>query len=81
MWLVYILELADGSYYTGITNNLEKRLKIHASGKGSKYVKARLPIKSVIYTEEVENRSIASKREIEIKKLSHEQKGKLNEIS
>jgi putative endonuclease len=40
-WFVYILECLDGSYYTGITNNLENRIKAHKSGKGSKYVLSR----------------------------------------
>ena len=40
-WCVYILECLDGSYYTGITNNIEKRMNAHKSGKGSKYIKAK----------------------------------------
>ena len=78
MWSVYILELYDGSYYTGCTNNLEKRLKVHSEGKGSKYVKTRLPIVSVVHLEEgFENRSEAQKREAEIKKLTRKEKEKL----
>ena len=42
-WLVYLLKCSDGSIYTGITNNLNRRMKAHASGKGSKYVRSRLP--------------------------------------
>lgn len=76
VWTVYILQLSNDSYYTGITNNLERRLKHHADGKGSKYVRAHLPF-CVIYQEFVLNRSVASKREIEIKKLSRKQKEQL----
>jgi len=43
-WCVYMLELADGSYYTGIAKNLELRLSVHRSGEGSKYVRSRLPL-------------------------------------
>lgn len=72
-WVVYILKLNDNSYYTGITNNLKERLKKHRNKKGSKYVASRLPC-SVVYMEQAKDRSAASKREIEIKKLSREQK-------
>jgi putative endonuclease len=43
-WLVYILVCSDGTYYTGITNNLEKRVAKHNSGKGAKYTKTRRPV-------------------------------------
>ena len=72
-WIVYILECRDGSFYTGITNNLIKRLEMHISGNGSKYLRGRLPIK-LIYKESLSNRSQASKREIEIKKLNKKEK-------
>ena len=72
-WIVYILECRDGSFYTGITNNLIKRLEMHISGNGSKYLRGRLPIK-LIYKEGLSNRSQASKREIEIKKLNKKEK-------
>ena len=72
-WIVYILECRDGSFYTGITNNLIKRLEMHISGNGSKYLRGRLPIK-LIYNEGLSNRSQASKREIEIKKLNKKEK-------
>ena len=73
MWLVYILECADKSFYTGITTNLENRLQTHKEGKGAKYMKGRSPF-TLIYTEEYNNRSEASKREIEIKSLTKRQK-------
>ena len=63
----------DNSIYTGISNDLTKRLETHANGNGSKYIRTRLPFK-LIYTEECQNRSIALKREIEIKKLSKKNK-------
>ena len=72
-WLVYMLECSDNSIYTGITNNLEKRLKKHQSGDGAKYLRGRLPIK-LIYKELFINRSEATKREISIKKMSKKEK-------
>lgn len=68
-WCVYILQCGDGSLYTGITNNLEERLKAHESGTGAKYTKSRAPF-VVKYTESNHSRSAASKREWEIKQLS-----------
>lgn len=67
-WLIYLLECKDGSYYTGITNDLDSRLKAHASGKGSKYVKSRGFLKT-LKTKKCENKSQALKYEIEVKKL------------
>ena len=63
----------DNTIYTGISNNLKKRLDAHAKGKGSRYVRARLPFK-LIYTEDCQSRRIAMKREIEIKKLDKKNK-------
>ncbi|MDA9288902.1 GIY-YIG nuclease family protein [Alphaproteobacteria bacterium] len=75
-WLVYMLECSDNSIYTGITNNLEERLKTHQSGNGAKYLRGRLPIK-LVYKENLLNRSEATKREIYIKKMSKKEKKKL----
>jgi len=75
-WVVYILECADGSLYTGITNDLESRIAAHESGKGAKYTKGRGPF-TLLYQEECDTRSIATKREISIKSLSREEKRKL----
>ena len=72
-WLVYMLECSDNSIYTGITNNLDKRLKKHQSGDGAKYLRGRLPIK-IVYKELFINRSEATKREISIKKMSKKEK-------
>lgn len=69
-YFVYILECSDGSLYTGIAKDVEKRLEEHnSSEKGAKYTKVRRPVK-LIYSESSEDRSCASKREYEIKKLS-----------
>ena len=76
MWFVYLLECNDGTYYCGITNNLDNRISKHNSGKGAKYTKTRLPV-SLYYYEESPNRSEASRREYQIKKLSRENKIKL----
>lgn len=72
-WLVYILKCRDGSYYTGITNDLPKRLKAHTAGTASKYTRLRLPVK-VVCRERQNNKSQALQRELEIKKLSRAQK-------
>lgn len=69
MWYVYILKCNDGTLYTGITNNLDKRVSSHNKGTGAKYTKTRLPVE-VVYHEEATDRSEASKREHQIKKLS-----------
>lgn len=73
MYYVYIGLCSDGSLYTGFTNNLEERFKTHNSGKGAKYTRSRLPIR-LVYHESFDNKSIALKREIEIKSLSHKEK-------
>lgn len=72
-YVVYILECSDGSLYTGITNNLEKRLQMHTAGKASKFTRARLPIK-LVYTEGEYSKGEALSREIAIKKLTKSQK-------
>ena len=70
---VYILRCNDDSLYTGWTNNLEKRLKAHSSGKGAKYTKARLPV-DIVYYEEFEDKIEAMRREYAIKKLTRKEK-------
>ena len=72
----YILECKDGTYYTGWTNNLEKRLKDHNDGKGAKYTKARLPV-SLIYHEEFQTKEEAMSREYAIKRMTRSEKSKL----
>jgi len=73
MWCIYILECSDGSLYTGITNNLQKRLIAHNKGKGAKYTKTRLPV-VLKASFEAEDRSKASKEEYRIKQLSRKEK-------
>ncbi len=72
-WVVYILKCGDETLYTGITNDLPARLGAHESGTGAKYTKGRGPF-TVLHQEFFENRSLASKREIKIKKLSRAEK-------
>ncbi len=69
----YILECCDGSFYTGWTNDLTKRIAVHNQGKGSKYTKAHLPV-ALIYYETFETKEEAMKREWEIKQLSRKEK-------
>ncbi|MDP2963838.1 MAG: GIY-YIG nuclease family protein [Sulfurimicrobium sp.] len=68
-WLCYLLECADGTLYTGITNDLEKRLSAHNAGTGSKYTRSRLPVR-LLYSEHHTDRASASRRERALKKLS-----------
>ncbi|MGL4763290.1 MAG: GIY-YIG nuclease family protein [Sarcina sp.] len=70
---VYILECADGTLYTGWTNDLEKRVRVHNSGKGAKYTRARLPVK-LVYNEEFEDKISAQKREYAIKRMKRSDK-------
>jgi putative endonuclease len=76
MYYVYILTCGDGSLYTGSTNDVEKRLKTHNSGKGAKYTRSHLPV-TLSYVEELPDKSAALKREAEIKRLSREEKLRL----
>lgn len=71
-----MLECSDRSFYTGITNNLKKRIETHNTGKGAKYTRSRLPVK-LIYREKHISKSSAMKREIEIKKYSRLKKERL----
>lgn len=73
---VYILECEDGSYYTGWTNDLNRRFVMHCKGKGAKYTRTHHLLR-IAYFEEFEDRIQAMKREYEIKQLSHLQKENL----
>ena len=75
-WTVYILGCADGTLYTGITNDLDRRMSEHESGQGAKYTKGRGPFQ-LVYSETCQGRGPASIRESQIKSLSREQKLKL----
>lgn len=75
-WFTYLLECGDGTLYTGITTNLEKRVAKHNKGTASKYTATRLPVK-MLWHESSEDRSTATKRELAIKNLSRQEKLKL----
>lgn len=72
-WTVYILECSDGTLYTGVTNDMNKRIEQHNLGKGAKYTRARIPV-TVVYQEDAPEKGDALKREYEIKQLSRQQK-------
>ncbi len=75
-WLVYLIEARDGTLYTGCTNDLSRRLRAHADGRGAKYLRGRGPLK-VVWTEAQSDRSAAMKREWAIKGLSRRAKLRL----
>lgn len=75
-WTLYILECADGTLYTGITDDLNRRLRAHSRGKGAKYTRGRGPL-VLRYRESCPDHSTALKREIAIKRLSRCQKWEL----
>jgi putative endonuclease len=72
-WIVYILECADKSLYTGITNDLDRRMAEHEAGKGAKYTKGRGPFR-LVYSETCQGRAEASRRETAIKLLNRGKK-------
>lgn len=74
----YIVQCKDGTFYTGWTNNLEKRIADHNSGKGAKYTRARKPV-TLVYYETFEAKEEAMSREYTIKHLSRKEKEKLIE--
>lgn len=73
MYEVYILLCADGTLYTGIARNAERRLQVHNSGKGAKYTRSRLPVR-LVYRESQPDKSAALRREAEIKRLPRTEK-------
>lgn len=75
-WTVYILKCADGSLYTGITNDFARRLSAHVRGKGAKYTRGRGPF-SLLYVEKHDTKGFALKREAVIKSFSRLQKLRL----
>lgn len=72
-YFVYILRCGDDSLYTGITNDLERRVAAHNSGKGGKYTRSHLPV-TPVWWEKVPDKSAALRRELEIKALSRAEK-------
>jgi len=77
-WYAYIIECKDGKLYTGITNNLERRIKAHNSGNGGRFTKYRAPVK-LLYTENCLSRPHALRREAQIKRLERIEKQALIE--
>ena len=75
-WYVYILRCGDGTLYTGITDNISRRLAVHRSGKGAKYTRGRGPLE-LAYTEEVPDKPAALRREYQIKRLTRQEKEQL----
>ena len=75
-WYLYILRCGDGTLYTGITTDVEKRLEQHRTGKGAKYTRGRQPLE-LVYQENCEDHSAALKREYEIKKMPRDAKMRL----
>ena len=67
-WIVYILRCADESFYTGITNNISRRVKMHQQGKASKYTRSHGPVE-LVYQEVLSDRGLALVREYELKRL------------
>lgn len=76
MCYVYILQCGDGTYYTGSTTDLKRRIAAHASGRGAKYTRGRGPLR-LVYQERVESWPDALRREAAIKRLSRAQKNAL----
>ena len=73
IWYLYILRCRDGSLYTGITTDVNKRIAAHNAGKGAKYTRGRGPLE-IVYREECGDHSTALKRELELKKLTRPEK-------
>lgn len=73
VWYIYILECADQSLYTGITDDVEKRLEAHRMGKGAKYTRGRAPL-TLRYVEQAQDRAQAQRREYAIKQMPRQQK-------
>ncbi len=73
IWYVYILRCRDDTLYTGITDDISRRLAVHNSGKGAKYTRSRTPV-ALCYQEEAESYSAALRREYAIKQLTRREK-------
>lgn len=76
IWRLYILRCGDGTLYTGITTDVEKRLEVHRNGKGAKYTRGRGPL-MLVYQEECGTHSDALKREWVVKALTRQEKEQL----
>lgn len=69
IWFVYVLRCGDGSLYTGVTTDLERRLALHAAGRGARYTRGRGPLE-IVHVEDLGEQGAALRREREIKRLS-----------
>ena len=76
MWYLYILRCGDGTLYTGITTDVERRLEAHRQGRGAKYTRGRGPLE-LAYQEKCETHSEALKREYAVKQLPRDEKERL----
>jgi putative endonuclease len=72
-WRVYVLRCGDGSLYTGVTNDLARRLSAHARGRGGSYTRSHLPV-ILVHEERVRDRGAALRREAEVKRLARAEK-------
>ena len=72
-WFLYVLKCGDGTLYTGITNDMQRRLRQHNDGSASRYTRSRLPVK-LVYQESCRGRSQALKKEFAVKALSRKEK-------
>jgi len=75
-WFVYVLECSDNSFYTGITNNIERRIRMHQEGKASRFTRTRRPVK-LLYQESCNSRTQALVRECAVKALPRRKKEQL----
>ena len=75
-WFCYVLECADGTFYTGITTAIDRRLAMHKRGRASRYTRGRLPVR-LVYAAPYGDRSSASRREVEVKKMPRAKKRRL----
>jgi len=80
MWFVYVLLCSDGSFYVGYSDNVKKRFLDHQKGKGGRYTRSHKPIR-IVYSEQLDTKSEALKREFEIKSWSREKKIKTLNLS
>ncbi|MFA7286664.1 MAG: GIY-YIG nuclease family protein [Patescibacteria group bacterium] len=75
-WFVYLLRCSDGTYYTGITTHIERRIEQHNNGTGARYTRGRLPV-VLCWFEQQSSHSTALKREMSIKRLQRKEKAEL----
>ena len=79
-YYTYIVKCSDDTFYTGYTNDLDKRIRTHNEGKGAKYTKSRIPVE-LVYFEEYPTKEEAMSREWHIKRLTRPAKEKVNELA